>query len=322
VNVVLDVYSRNTENLLFDPALPGTAGAAAQPIVNVGKMNNKGFDLSVGHRGASWDLTFNGGYYKNKILQIDGSQTFFYGPTTTRFGNQIINQIGSPIASFFGYVQDGIFQNDAEVKAHATQTGAAPGRFRFKDVNGDGQITLADRTIIGNPHPKFTSGLDGSVRRGAFELSATLFGSFGNDIWDAQKEFYVFHNFSTNVRKDLLTDSWTPERPDAKYPRLDQNDTFSSALSSFYVEDGSYVRLRSLQLAYRVPARFRFMSSGRIYVQGENLFTLTGYDGLDPVLPVRASGNSTRDTRDQYRGVDTGVYPSNRTFTIGFSTNF
>jgi hypothetical protein len=124
------------------------------------------------------------------------------------------------------------------------------------------------------------------------------------------------------VRRDLLTDSWTPERPNAKYPRLDQNDTFSSALSSFYVEDGSYVRLRSVQLGYRIPARFRYLSGARVYLQGENLFTLTGYDGLDPALPVRDVNVGGRDVRDQYRGVDTGVYPSNRTFTIGLSTSF
>jgi TonB-linked SusC/RagA family outer membrane protein len=322
VNVVLDVYTRTTDNLLFDPAIPGTAGVASPPIVNVGQMRNNGFDISIGHRGTSWDLSFNGSAYKNKILRIDGSQTFFYGPTGTRFGNQIINQIGSPIASFYGYIQDGIFQSAADVQAHAKQDGAAPGRFRFRDINGDGQVTLADRTIIGNPHPDFTAGLDGSIRRGAFELSATVFGSFGNDIWDAQKEFYVFHNFSTNVRKDLLTDSWTPDKPNAKYPRLDQNDTFSSALSSFYVEDGSYVRLRNVQLAYRVPARFRYLQDARVYIQAENLFTITGYDGLDPALPVRDVTAGGRDVRDQYRGVDTGVYPSNRTFSFGISTSF
>jgi TonB-dependent starch-binding outer membrane protein SusC len=322
INVVLDIYSRDTDNLLFDPVLPGTAGAAAQPIVNVGKMNNKGFDVSVGHRSEAWDLTVNASHYKNKIVRIDGSQTFFYGPATTRFGNQIINKIDSPIASFFGYQADGFFRDAADVAAHAAQEGKAPGRIKFRDVNGDGRITLADRTIIGNPHPDLTAGVDGAVRRGKWELSGTVFGSFGNDIWDAQKEFYIFSNFSTNVRKDRLTDSWTPENQNAKYPRIDQNDTQSSALSSFYVEDGSFVRLRNLQLAYTLPEGARYLRNARIYLQAENLFTITGYDGLDPALPVRDVTSGGRDVRDQYRGVDTGVYPSNRTFSIGITTSF
>jgi TonB-linked SusC/RagA family outer membrane protein len=321
VNVVLDVYTRTTDNLLFNPATPATAGTADPPIVNIGKMGNKGFDISVGHRGTNWDLSFNGSHYSNKILRIDGSTDFFYGPASTRFGNQVINQVGSPISSFYGYIADGLFRDQADVDAHAKQDGK-PGRIKFRDINGDGQITLADRTIIGSPHPKLTAGLDGAYRWRAFEVAATLFGSYGNKIWDAQKEFYVFHNFSTNVRKDLLTDSWTPEHPDAKYPRLDQNDAFSSSLSSFYVEDGSYTRLRNLQLSYNVPARFRLLSNARVYVQGENLFTITGYDGLDPALPVSDITSGGRDVRDQYRGIDRGVYPSNKTFSIGFVTSF
>jgi hypothetical protein len=122
-----------------------------------------------------------------------------------------------------------------------------------------------------------------------------------------------------------LTDSWTPQNPDAKYPRLDQNDTFSHALSSFYVEDGSYVRMRSLQFGYNVPATTRFVrlpAGSRIYAQLENLFTLTGYDGLDPSLPAANIFGAAGDIRDQYRGIDRGTYPSNRTMSIGIITSF
>ena len=205
------------------------------------------------------------------------------------------------------------------------QDGAAQGRIRFKDINGDGRITADDRTIIGSPHPDFTAGLDFSIRRGNFDLSTTVFGSFGNEIFDVQKEFYVFQNFSTNVRRDLLTESWDPANPDpnAKYPILDISDTYSRQLSDFYVEDGSYVRMRSFQIGYNVPARLtRFTQASRIYLQAENLFTITGYDGLDPALPVQATGGAAGDIRDQYRGVDRGVYPSNRIFSIGLTTQF
>jgi TonB-dependent starch-binding outer membrane protein SusC len=339
VNLVLDVYQRETDNLLFDPPLPATAGTAAAPIVNIGKMRNRGFDLSIGHQSATWSATLNASHYRNKILRIDGVQDFFLGALSTRFGRPIINQLGHPIGSFYGFIADGMFQTQAEINAlnqaarqqtgDATavfQSGADPGRLRFRDVNGDGVVTLADRTIIGSPHPDFTAGLDLGFRWKLWDLSATLFGSFGNDIFDVQKEFYVFRNFSTNVRRDLLTDSWTPENPNAKYPQLDVNDTYSIQVSSFYVEDASYVRLRSVQLGYNVPPRLsRWLPGGRVYLQAENLFTFTGYDGLDPELPALGGTVATGaagDVRDQVRGIDRGSYPSNRTFSIGLTTSF
>jgi len=332
-NVVLDVYRRNTNNLLFGPPIPATAGVAAPPIVNIGKMRNDGVDFSVGHQSATWSASFQGSHYKNKILSIDGNQTFFYGPITTRYGNQVINQIGNPIGAFYGYIADGYFPSPADATSHALvggtcptapcQSGAAQGRLRFKDVNGDGKITLDDRTIIGSPHPDFTAGLDLGYRWKNWDVSGTVFGTFGNEIFDVQKEFYVFRNFSTNVRKDLLTDSWTPTNLNAKYPRLDVNDTYSHDLSTFYVEDGSYVRMRNLQVGYNVPpALVRWISATRVYVQAENLFTITGYSGLDPALPVQNVTGPAGDIRDQYRGVDRGTYPSNRTFSLGLVTTF
>jgi TonB-dependent starch-binding outer membrane protein SusC len=319
---IVDVYNRTTDNLLFNPALPATAGQADAPIINVGKMRNRGIDFTIGHQTEKWSLTFNGSHYNNEILRIDGAQDFFFSNRTTRIGTMVINQVGQPIGSFYGYQADGFFKDDADVAAHATQDGAAPGRIKFRDVNGDGQITLADRTIIGSPHPDFTAGLDAHVRFGRFDFSGTLFGSFGNDIFDAQKDFYVFRDFSTNVRKDLLKDSWRPDNLNAKYPRLDQNDTFSKQISSFYVDDGSYVRLRNLQVGYTVPTTSRFLGGSRLYVQGENLFTITGYDGLDPALPLANFTGAAGDIRDQWRGVDEGVYPSSRTFSIGIITEF
>jgi TonB-linked SusC/RagA family outer membrane protein len=334
VNLVVDVYTRNTNNLLFDPAIPLTAGIASPPIVNVGKMRNSGFDFSIGHQSATWSLSFNGSHYKNRIVAVSGDQNFFFGPITTRFGNQVINKVGQPIGAFYGYIADGYFRDAADAAAHIAnpttgkctaycQDGAAAGRIKFRDVNGDGKITLDDRTIIGSPHPKFTGGLDMGYRRGNFDISATVFGSYGNKIFENQMEFYVFREFNTNVRKDLLANSWTPTNQNAKYPILDVNDAFSHALSSFYVKDGSYTRLRNIQLGYNVPAKYaRWVSASRVYVQAENLFTITGYDGLDPSLPAANILHANADVRDQYRGVDRGSYPSNRTFSVGLVTSF
>ncbi len=336
LSLVVDVYKRSTNNLLFDPRQPGTTGVADPPIINIGKMKNTGIDFSIGHQAPSWSLSFNGSHYKNEIVSIDGVQTFFYGPIATRFGNQVINQVGSPIGAFYGYKTDGYFQTQAEADAHTAdpvtlvcatppcQDGPAPGRFKFKDINGDGVINAEDRTIIGSPHPDFTAGLDLGLRRGNWDLNATMFGTFGNDIFENQKEFYIFREFETNVRKDLFDNSWTPQNPNAKYPIIDKNDGFSSALSDFYVADGSYIRLRNVQLGYTIPSQLgRFLPGGtRIYVQGENLFTITDYEGLDPSLPAANITAAAGDVRDQYRGVDRGSYPSNRVFSIGLVTSF
>jgi hypothetical protein len=323
INVVLDVYERNTNNLLFDPPTPAAAGIANPPIVNIGKMKNTGIDFSIGHQSATWSATFQGSHYKNSVVSIDGVQDFFYGPTGIRFGTVNINKVGSPIGSFYGLQADGFFRDAADVTAHATQDGAAPGRLKFRDINGDGVITLADRTIIGSPHPDFTGGLDLGYRWKNWDVSGTVFGTFGNDIFDGQKQWYVFRNFSTNVRKDLLTDSWTPTNLDAKYPKLDQNDTYSHQISSYYVEDGSYVRMRNLQIGYNVPPNLvRWISATRVYVQAENLFTITGYPGLDPALPALNTFGPAGDIRDQARGVDYGTYPSNRVFSLGLVTSF
>jgi TonB-linked SusC/RagA family outer membrane protein len=338
-NFTVDVYRRNTDNLLFDPPNPATAGLAAPAIVNIGKMKNTGIDFALSYRGTLgeatvWSATLTGSHYKNSIVQIDGSHDFFYGPIATRFGNQIINQVGFPIGSFYGLVADGYFKDAADALAHTPaggcgpntapcQDGAAPGRIKFKDVNGDGLISLADRTVIGSPHPDFTGGLDLSLRHGAWDVSITLFGTHGNKIFDVQKEFYVFDEFNNNVRKDLLTDSWTPTHQNAKYPIIDVNDVFSSQISSFYLEDGSYLRLRSLQIGYTFPpAWIRWIPTARVYLTAENLFTITGYPGLDPALPAANVFGPAGDIRDQYRGVDRGSYPASKTITVGISTTF
>jgi hypothetical protein len=315
--------------------VPGAAGLADPPIVNIGQMSNNGFDFSIGHQASWWNATFNGSHYKNKIVAINNDQNFFYGPISTRYGNQIINQVGSPIGSFYGYKTDGYFSSAADAALHTPaggcspttnycQDGAAMGRIKFQDLNGDGSITLADRTIVGSPHPKFTASLDLGARRGSWDLSGTFFGTFGNDIWDAQKEFYVFRNFETNVRDDLLANSWTPTNLNAKYPRIDVNDLYSHALSDYYIEDGSYVRLRNIQLGYTAPtAMGRLLPSGtRIYLQADNVLTFTGYPGLDPSLPAANITGAAGDIRDQYMGVDRGSYPTSRIFSIGIVTSF
>lgn len=332
----LDVYQRKTKDLLFDPRLPATAGSAAAPILNVGEMQNTGYDLSLGYRGTMgsstvWSMTLNGSHYKNEIKRIDNlGSNFFFGPpeADVREQNAVINMIGNPIGAFYGLVADGYYLDSADAAPYFS-SGARPGRIKFKDLNNDGLITAADRTVIGSPHPDFTAGLDLALRRGNWEVAANVFGSFGNDIFDSQKYWYVFRYFDTNIRADRLANSVLLDsanvvtNPGAKYPRPDNSDVFSRQYSSYWVEDGSYVRLRMLQLAYNLPpAMVRWIPAARVYLQAENLFTITGYDGLDPALPAPVSTGPAGDRRDQARGIDQGVYPSNRVITIGISTTF
>ncbi len=353
-NFTLDVYKRitgatNGHGLLFDPRAPAAAGLANPSIQNIGKMQNTGFDFAIAYSGTMgtnkvWSVSFNGSHYKNEILVIDGISTQFFGPVGTRIGTATVNQVGQPIGAFYGLQANGYFPDSADAFAHnidttgtcpaaaACQNAARVGRLRFVDINGDGFITGADRTIIGSPHPDFTAGLDLGFRAGGWDFSATVFGSFGNDIFDAQKDYYVFRDFSANVVKDRLTDSFclpadagctNPYNQSAKYPRLDQFDAQSPVISSYYVEDGSYVRLRTLQIGYTIPPTlFRWLPQGRVYIQAENLITLTGYEGLDPSLPAQSAFGASGDIRDQARGLDRGTYPTNKTITIGISTTF
>src|SRR3989475_5361865 len=346
-NFSVDVYDRKTDNLLFPPALPGTAGLASAPFINIGKMSNKGIEFSLGYagnlgEGKLWNVTFNGSHYSNKIDKLDGSATYFFGPIATREQNAIINQVDYPIGAFYGLIANGYYRDLLDAAQCGTgdalgqcyKDGARPGRIKFVDVNGDHHITSADRAVIGSPHPDFTAGLDLGLRWGQWDLSATLFGTFGNKIFNYQKYWYIFRVFDTNVRSDLLANSvvldgpcaltacpGTVTNPDAKYPRPDVSDGFSNQFSSYYIESGTYVRLRNLQIGFTVPpGMIRWIPAARIYLQAENLFTITGYTGLDPALPAATIFGAAGDIRDQYRGVDRGSYPANRMISVGIST--
>ncbi|MCW9713252.1 TonB-dependent receptor [Aliifodinibius salicampi] len=332
MSLVVDLYHREVDDLLFNPSIPATQGNAAPPFVNVGKMQNEGIDVSLGYRGTigselSWNVDINGSHYKNEIIRIDGQQDFFYGPAQGRGSQMVINQLGSPIGAFYGYKADGLFMNQDEVDAHADQDGAAPGRLRFADVNGDGQITPEDKKVIGSYHPDFTGGLNLGMQWKNFDFNTFLFASIGNDIFDITDEFTVFRLFNTNVRQDRLTKSAIVENgevinPDAKYPRLDQNDQFSSEYSSFYVKDGSYLRMQNLEIGYNAPAgMIPGLSRVRFYVQAQNLFTITGYDNLDPAMPAQPVGDGV-DASDQARGINQGTYPNNRIFGFGINASF
>jgi len=347
----IDVYRKDVEDLLFNPALPATAGAAEAPVRNVGTMRNEGIDLSLrGSTSLTEDLEFDGSLnfstYRNEIKSIaPGIEFFDVGPAR--------NEVGHPISSFFGYEVAGLWQNGDEIEQANQQApdgqfmaDAAPGRFRYKDVNGDGEITPADRKHIGSPHPDFSYGVNLNFSYRNWSLSAFLYGEQGQDIWDQNLNSRDFPTFGTAQRKAALEDSWKPEdrslprmeweaqNPGADIPIQERESFFSTnnVNNSYLVADGSYLRLKSLQLGYRLPSSLLQPFGAeqfRVYVQAKNLFTITPYRGLDPDLGATESAvNAAEATGGRVEtgatsfGIDRGGYPAMRTYTVGVNLSF
>lgn len=338
VSVVLDVYKRVTSDLLYNAQLPGTLGIATSPFSNIAQMTNTGFDLGLGYKGKvnkdfSYTIDLNISHYKNVIDKTDGITEFFYPNSAQgRIDNRLpiefnINQIGESISSFRGYVVEGIYGEgtSADELSKVKIGNAQVGGLRFKDINGDGEITEDDATIIGSPHPSITGGLNLGVSYKNFDLSAFFVGSYGNEIFNYVRLFTHFRQFNSNVDREYFLNNGKGESP-----KLNINDTASRLASSYYVEDGSYLRLGQLQIGYNIPLSTNNkagMRNLKVYVQGQNLFTLTGYSGLDPALSNANTGDFQGNVQgnflnDLWTGFDLGQYPSNKMFTVGVNAEF
>ena len=340
VDVVVDLWQKDTEDLLFEVPITVMNGFfAAAPHVNVGKMLNRGLDIQVITRGnfneVNYEFTINGGFLKNEIVELNEGATYLTSADADpsyRGIRPIRNQLGRPISSFFGYDVVGLFQSQAEIDAAPKQDGVVRtqdatsesnaqgvGRFRFRDVNGDGEINIDDRTYLGSPVPKFTGGLNFKFAFKGFELESYMFLSLGNKIWNQSKWFTDFYpSFAGAAISERVKDSWTPENPGASIPIFENVSNFSTntQANSFYVEDGSYFRMQNITLAYNLPTavleRIK-LSKLRIFAGTNNVFTISGYDGLDP------SVGGDVDTRF---GIDVGNFPITRSFTFGLNVGF
>lgn len=342
LELIADYYEKNVQDLLFNPSLPATAGNAAQPFVNVGNMKNNGFDLGLRSFGTlSGDIQYNASLtfttYNNEIKKISNDGEFFE-QAFNRFGASGIvrNQVGHPVSSFYGYNIVGFWDDQSEIDdANASapsgtyQDGAGIGRFRYEDIDGDGEITPDDRTFLGNPNPDFTYGLNIGLNYKAFDFSMFWYGSQGNDIWNQVKWWTDFYaNFAGAKSETMLYDSWTPDNRNASAPRLEAASSFSSneVQNSYYVEDGSYLRLKNLQLGYTLPLDVIErvgLSKLRIYVQATNLFTFTGYSGPDPEIGFNPSNGDPNDGGSPTAfGIDEGAYPTHREFIIGINLSY
>ena len=326
MDVIFDVWKKETKDLLFQVPIPSTAGYdAAAPAVNIGEMLNQGVDLLVAFKGNlssdfTYDVSVNGSLLKNEIVSLaPGLQIITSANPDFRGIQPIRNQVGESLSSFFGYEVEGLFSSTQDVDNHANQDGAAPGRFKFKDLNGDGEITPDDRKTLGSPIPDFTGGMNFTLGYKGFDLSAYVYASVGNEIWNQSKWFTDFYStFEGAATSERLKDAWTPQNLNATIPIVEKAANFSTSNvgSSFYVEDGSYLRLQNVTLGYTLPQpileRWR-LERLRVFASANNLFTITGYEGLDPAVGGDA---------DLTFGIDVGNYPVTRGYTFGVNLSF
>jgi len=328
-DLTADWFKKKISGLLFLPILPNTIGGAASPYVNFGDIENTGVDFSVAyHDQVNKDFRFgvsvNGTHYVSKVLSMPGLQYYSIASTgSSRLPPFSRMQPGTAIGEFFGYKVIGYFQNAADVAKSPIQAGAAPGAFKFADLDGGSTIGPTDETYIGNPNPKLTYGINLNASYKNFDFFASFYGSYGNDIFNYIKYWTDFPQvFEGNVSKDLIANSWSPTNLNPKYPQITSAGTFSNAneINSWYVESGSYFRLKSLNIGYTVDPRILHhvgIEKVRVYIQGANLFTITKYTGMDPEL----QGSNLNDQTNF--GIDLGNYPANqKTYMVGLNVTF
>ncbi len=321
LTVTVDVFSKKTSGMLLDIAVPGYVGNNG-PVGNVATMENKGIELELGYvqkiGNVNFEFSGNASHIVNKVTNLGLEKKFLVGQTFSPQGLEITRtSVGEPVNYFFGYKTDGIFQNQTEINNYKNDKGellqpiAKPGDFRFLDISKDGKIDAADRTKIGNPTPSLIYGFNFAANWKGFDILVFGQGVYGNDIFRATRRFDLQ---TSNMTTDALN-RWTGENSSNTYPRLianDPNKNFSRS-SNFYVEDGSFFRIRTLQLGYTLPLSVTSrvgIKKCRVYISGNNLITFTKYSGFDPEI----GGNSF--------GVDRGLYPQARFFLLGGNVTF
>jgi len=324
LNISAEYFRKEINGLLFSEPLPAVVvGGASAPTINIGNVRNTGVDIAVNYRGKiTNDLHFSAGLnvttYKNMIKDIPDPGYFYAGGLQDTWDYICRNEEGHPMSAFYGYKVIGLFNNDDEVANAPTQDGAAPGRFRYQDTDKDGEITDADRVFIGDPNPDFTYGIPVSLDYKNFDLSAFFYGSYGNDIYNTTRTYLDFFQYYIGNKSKRLLDAWTPEHKNTTVPKVENTKSFSNCVvsNSYFIEDGSYFRLKSLTLGYNVKSsllqKFK-ISKLRLYIEGTNLFTITKYSGLDPEL---GGYNSSF-------GIDYGNYPDcERGVIFGINASF
>jgi TonB-linked SusC/RagA family outer membrane protein len=303
----LDLYIKNTRDLLNNVSLPASLGYA-YTVQNIGKIQNKGIDFSVNadvlNKELKWQLSGNISVNRNKVIKLsNGSDILGETIGAALIDNVNILREGYPLGSFYGYVEKGYDQN---------------GLIAYEDFNSNGIRDAGDKRIIGNPNSKFTYGLNSNMSYKNFDFSVFVQGVQGNDIYNlsAQGQNYDYGQ-GLNMLKEVYLNHWTPSNTNAKYPVI---KTLSQAqMSNRFIEDGSFLRLKNIQLGYNLPIekwKIGWLSKGQVYVSGQNLITLTKYSWYDPEINSYGSSNSI------VQGVDHYAYPTSKTLTFGVRASF
>ncbi len=327
LNVTADIYQKTSKDMLLKKANLSILGYPmwnGEMWTNIGSMQARGWELSASWRDNVGDFSYQIGLIfsgvENKALKlVDGSPILgweYYGNYITR------NEEGGQISRFYGYVADGLFQNQKEINAHTGENGsilqpnAKPGDIRYVDLNNDGVIDDKDKTYLGNALPKFTVGLNANFAYKNFELIANFYGTFGNQVFNLTNNLYSGEG-GVNVFAGTYDKAWNGEGTSNFIPRLSVNDANKNyqTVSSFYIEDGSYFRCKLLQIAYNIPRKPASKVGLRVSLSAQNLFTITNYSGMDPERAQMGGGIMSA-------GIDNVGYPNPRTFLLGLNFTF
>ena len=325
--LVFDVWQRKTSDMLYQKQLPLVLGTATRPSINIGEMKNTGFDLELGYSNTAlngdlyYGADFVFSHYKNELTKLTDVSSDFYQGSGYREKYYTRTQTGHAFPEFYGYIVEGIFQSDEEAANWAPAFGTynKAGHFKYKDVSGpdgvpDNVINSYDRTYIGSPHPDFTAGLSLNFGYKGLSVMTTLYASVGNEIVNYVSRFIDYTQFESGKSKRRLYESWgspyLKSNADATMPIIYSNDTPHQEPSTEFLEDGSFLRMKTLRVGYDLNRILNNkFSSLQIYFQGSNLFTLTKYPGLDPEI----SGAGIN------MGIDSGAWPTRKQFLFGIS---
>lgn len=353
LTLTVDYYEKKSKDFLLAIPVPAQTGFVIANR-NVGSISNKGIEIAINYRHQSskdfnYGIGFNITTVKNKLLSLAASQTYinnlgdlgFVATGSNNWVNYSRSYIGGAVGEFYGFKTAGIFQNQAQIDALNAeavakngigiqyQPNAKPGDRMFKDLNGDGKITADDQTSLGSPLPKFFGGLNLDASYKSFDINVFFYGVAGNKIFNymkaSQESFLEIGAIAVqNISKEYLDKAWTPANQSNRYARITSNDqNGNNRPSDQWVENGSYLRLRNLQIGYTLPAstiKKLGLAKLRIYVAAQNLFTLTNYTGLDPEIGSPTDQTGSRKATAQ--GVDVGTYPLSRIYNLGLNVSF